>query len=95
MAAQAHFSHNSLHGVGSEQKKAMLRDIGKPWEDEPQFFKMGTFVQRVNREVELTPEQLAKIPEKHRPLGPVTRSFVEDINMGYIKDNPKARTLFE
>jgi tRNA(His) 5'-end guanylyltransferase len=95
MAAQAHFSHKVLMGVGSEAKKQMLREIHNPWENEPQFFKMGTFVQRVTRNVELTPEQLAKIPEKHRPTGPVVRSFVENINLGYIKDNPKARTLFE
>ena len=88
MAAQASFSHSRLHGVGSEEKKAMLREVGKPWEDYPTFFKMGTFVGRVSREVELTEEQLAKIPEQHRPNGPVVRTFVEDLNLGYLKNEP-------
>lgn len=95
MAAQAHFSHQQLNCVGSEGKKQMLRDIGYAWEDEKQFFKMGTFVQRVNREVELTVDQLIKIPEKYRPVGPVTRSFVEDIELGYIKNDPKVMEIFK
>lgn len=88
MAAQAHFSHNKLHGADSETKKQWLRDVGKPWEDEPMFFRMGSFVGRVQRMVDLTPEQLAKIPEKHRPTGPVMRTNVEDLNIGYLKNEP-------
>lgn len=90
MAAQAHFSHKQLHGIGSEQKKQMLRDINRPWEEEPLFFRMGTFVQRVVRMVELTPEQLAKIPEKHRPEGPVARTMVEALELGYLANDHKA-----
>ena len=84
MAAQADFSAKMLHGVKSQEKKEMLRAIGKPWESHPMFFKMGTFVGRVSREVQLTPEQLANIPEKHRPSGPVTRTFAEDLQLGYL-----------
>ena len=84
MAAQAHFSHKQLHGVGSEAKKQMLRDIGKPWEDEPEFFKWGSFSKRVSFDTELTPEQLAKIPEQHRPTGLVTRHEVQVVDFGYV-----------
>ena len=90
MAAQAMFSHKELQGVGSEDKKAMLRLKGRPWENEPQFFRMGTFVQRVVRMVELTPEQLEKIPEKHRPTGPVARTMVEPLSLGYLANDHKA-----
>jgi tRNA(His) guanylyltransferase len=89
MAAQAHFSHNELHKMNSEDKKSALRQIGQPWEYHPMFFRMGTFVGKVNREVELTEEQLQKIPEKHRPAGPVVRSFIEDLNIGYLPNQPK------
>jgi tRNA(His) 5'-end guanylyltransferase len=88
MAAQAKFSHKTLHGVGSEQKKSMLRDVDAPWEDEPQFFKMGTFFQRIVREVTLTPEMLEKIPKEHWPTGPVKRTFVEPLDVGYLKNSP-------
>lgn len=88
MAAQAQFSHNQLHKVGSEGKKKMLCDKGFPWEDEPDFFKYGSFLRRVTKDVELTEEQLNKIPEKFRPTGPVPRSSVERLNIGYIKSEP-------
>lgn len=93
MAAQAHFSHKMLHGVGSEEKKKLLRDIGLPWEDTPRFFKMGTFVKRQTSMVELTKEQLAKIPEKHRPTGPVARTTVGEVDIDYLEDYVNAEHL--
>lgn len=92
MAAQAHFSPKQLHGVGSEAKKQMLRDIGKPWEVEPDFFKWGSFVQRKTFQAELTAEQLEKIPERFRPTGLVTRSEVQTVDFGYVKGK---KELFE
>lgn len=90
MAAQANFSHKALHGVGSEEKKMMLRTIGKSWEDEPEFFKWGTFVSRQKTETFWTEEQLNAIPEAHRPPSlKVTRSFVVPLELGYIKGKPE------
>jgi len=87
MAAQAYFSQKHLHGVGSEEKKRMLREIGKPWELEPMHFKSGMFVKRVEKDVQLSEEQLAKIPEKHRPLTTwVKRSEVVELDIGYLPD---------
>lgn len=86
MAAQACFSHKQLHGVGSEAKKQMLRDLGKPWENEPEFFKWGSFFKKTTHLVELIPEQLSKIPEQHRPTGPVPRSIVKRVDIGYIRN---------
>lgn len=80
MAAQAYFSHNELHKVGSEQKKTLLRMRDKPWEAEPEFFRKGTYVKRVNKEVELTAEELAHIPANRVPTGPVMRSFYERVS---------------
>lgn len=91
MAAQARYSHRKLQGVGSDEKKQWLRDIGDPWEAHPKFFKYGVFVKRVVREMHLTPEMLAKIPEAHRPTGPVARTFVENIEVGPLREyeNPQ------
>jgi tRNA(His) 5'-end guanylyltransferase len=85
MAAQACFSHKTLHGVGSEEKKQKLRDIGHPWEAEPEFFKWGSFAARRSFAAPLTPEQLNKIPEKFRPTGDVMRSDVQVVPFGYIE----------
>lgn len=80
MAAQAHFSHSQLHKIGSEEKKRWLRSIGKPWEDEPEFFRKGTYIKRVTKQIHLTPEELTHIPEGKAPEGPITRSFYERVS---------------
>jgi len=94
MAAQAHFSHKRLHAVDSESKKQLLRELNKPWEDEPTFFKSGTFVRRETQMRPISAEQLAKIPEKYRPSGPVARTSVVNMDLGYIKNDTRARALF-
>lgn len=47
MAAQAQFSHKSLHGVDSRGMIDRLREAGKPWEDTPTHFKRGTILRPV------------------------------------------------
>lgn len=74
MLAQAHFSHKQLQGVKSALKHDMLHVIGVNWNDEPACFKRGSFIRRQTTERLLTEEELARIPEKHRPTAPVTRS---------------------
>lgn len=80
MAAQAQFKHNELNGLNSKQKKELLININKPWEDEPDFFKYGTFVFRKSVLINLTPEQLKDIPEKHHPTEPIKRVVIETIS---------------
>lgn len=96
MAAQAHFSHSSLHGVDGKSKLARLQENGTPWEALPEFFKFGTFVQRRTKLVELTDAQLDTIPVKHRPTGPVTRSFIEAFWLQPLREVPDAlQRIFE
>lgn len=59
----------------------MLFAKGVNFNDYPAAFKRGTFVQRKTFERELTDAELAKIPEKNRPNGPVIRSQVQELNM--------------
>jgi tRNA(His) 5'-end guanylyltransferase len=95
MAAQAHFSSKELHGVGSEAKKQMLREIGYPWEQEPDFFKWGSYLKRQKSSRKWTEEELLSIPEGHRPPSvTVTRSLVEEVDLGYIKNSADARFIF-
>lgn len=47
MAAQAQFSHKSLHGVDSRGMLDRLREAGKPWEETPTHFKRGTICRPV------------------------------------------------
>lgn len=47
MLAQHYFSHKELQGVKSDVMKDMLKTKkGVVWEDQPKFFKSGTFVKR-------------------------------------------------
>lgn len=80
MAASAYYSHKELHGKSSADKHEMLYAKGVNWAHYPSFFKDGTFVRREKILRELTPEELAVIPEVHRPKGPVERSVVMEVD---------------
>jgi tRNA(His) 5'-end guanylyltransferase len=81
MAASAYYSHKELHGKGGAAKHEMLRAKGVNWADYPSFFKDGSFLRRETFLKELTPQELARIPEHRRPTGPVQRSAVRVIDM--------------
>lgn len=83
MAASTYYSAKALHGKKSDEKQEMLFAKGMSFNDYPAFFKRGTFVRRVTRERPLSSEELAKIPERHRPPAgqTFTRSSVERLDM--------------
>ena len=66
MAAQAVFSSKKLHKKHGGLMLEMLLEKGIDWNDYPAFFKWGTFVQRRGFPVDLSEDELAKIPEQHR-----------------------------
>lgn len=84
MAAQSMFSHKELHKKNRVDMMNMMHAKGVNWNDYPDFFKRGTYFQRVNVEKLLTPTELARIPEKHRPTGPVVRGEVVDMKLNPI-----------
>lgn len=81
MAAHAHYSHKELHKAGFAQKHEMLHDKGINWADYPAFFKRGTYVRRETVLRELSAKELARIPAKHRPEGPVLRPVMRELEM--------------
>ncbi len=87
MAASAYYSDKQLHGKGSGVKQEMLWQKGANWNDYPAFFKRGTYLQRRNFQRSLTDEELARIPEKHRPLPDmlVTRSHVVELDLPPVR----------
>jgi len=96
MAARAHFSANQLHGKSSAEMRAMLLSKGVDFREYPERFRRGVFLRRVIEERMLTDEELARIPEKHRPQGPVTRSRVAQVSLPplHLVEN-LAEVLFE
>lgn len=81
MVAQSKFSHKDLHGKDQKAMLAMLAEIGVEFEDFPASFRRGSFVRRFTVERLLSAEELERIPEKHRPEGPVTRNEMRAIEM--------------
>lgn len=77
MTAQARFSAKQLHGKRQKDMLAMLAEVGIDFDALPGFFKDGTFARRKTVERVLTPKELAIIPEKHRPVGPILRTEIE------------------
>lgn len=81
MAAQARFSPKQLHGKRQADMLAMLDGIGVDFESAyPGFFKDGTFARRKVVERHLTAEELADIPDRHHPAGPVQRTVIETLS---------------
>jgi tRNA(His) guanylyltransferase len=67
MLARHHFSHKELVGKSSPEMKKMLLDKGMDWDAQEAAFRLGTFVTRNKEMRTLNTEELARIPEKHRP----------------------------
>lgn len=83
MTARAHYSHEALDHKNGPEMQEMLFAKGINFNDYPAFFKRGTFVRRVSKERPFTAEELARIPEAHRPPADqlVTRSDVVALAM--------------
>lgn len=80
-AANCYYSHNELMNKNGKEKQEMLFQKGINWNDYPRFFKEGTFIQRRKVLRNLTEEEMARIPEKFRPEGPIERSDVKILDM--------------
>jgi len=98
MAARSFYSHKALHGKSSSEMQEMIFQKGQNFNDYPAFFKRGTFVRRIVEERAFTAEELAKIPEKHRPAPDtlVTRSRVVELEMPiFTKVENRVEVIFE
>ncbi|MDE2096553.1 MAG: tRNA(His) guanylyltransferase Thg1 family protein [Patescibacteria group bacterium] len=74
MVAQDNFSPRQLHGKHGGEMLEMLKGVGVDYFSLPVFFRTGTFARRVTELRGLTSDELARIPEKFRPIGPILRS---------------------
>lgn len=88
LVALEHFSNKQIHQKNSDEKIAMLKEIGVDFnKDIDEDFRFGSWFKRVVFEKELEPEVIAKIPENKRKLDEhgkmvVTRSEVRQIKFG-------------
>jgi tRNA(His) guanylyltransferase len=68
MAAQHYYSHKQLLNKHAKQQQEMLYAKGINWNDYPDEFKRGSFVQRKTVTKKFSVEDLKKLPPKHRAL---------------------------
>ena len=66
MAAQSVYSHNQLNGKTGSDKQEMLFQKGINWNDYPDFFKRGSYIQRKRTLTKFSTEELEKLPQKHQ-----------------------------
>lgn len=94
MVAQCHFSPKQLHGKNGDEQIAMLNERGVAFADYPEFFRRGTLVRRVNVLREMTAVELARIPEKYKPTGPIERTDIVECPLPPRDCRDRERFLF-
>jgi tRNA(His) 5'-end guanylyltransferase len=66
MAASSMFSHKQLmNKSGAEMQEMMFQEKSINFNDYPDWFKRGTFLQRRRELTKFTAEELDRLPEKH------------------------------
>lgn len=81
MVAQSLFSPKQLHGKGQAEMHRMVAERGIDFDLYPYGFTRGTFLRRESAPRELSDAELAAIPARHRPTGPVMRTSVVAVPM--------------
>lgn len=65
MASRHHYSHKQLDGKNTAEMLEMLRAKDVDWDDFPDFFKRGTYVQRRKTSRKFTTDELERLPALH------------------------------
>lgn len=94
MAAQSFYSQKELNGKHSAELQEMIFQKGQNFNDYPYFFKRGTFIKRGTIERHMTEAELARIPEQHRPTGPIKRTEISRVDYWLTKLDDPLTTLF-
>ena len=62
--SSAYIAHSELLGVSTGKRKQMLEELlGKPWDELPAHYRLGTFIRRIQEHRTI---DVAHIPEEHR-----------------------------
>ena len=93
-AASAKISHKQLLRVSTAERLQRVKDAGVDWDQVSCHYKYGTWFLKQQRLVHLSSEDLLKIPEKHRPSGPVSRSVVVPVAFSSSANFSTIDTLF-
>lgn len=86
MAAQHYFSHKELQGKHSGEMQEMLfKQKNINFNDYPSFFKRGSYIRRLKKEIAFTVDEINNLPTKHEahtnPNLKIIRSVIERIEL--------------
>lgn len=88
MAARVYFSHKELENKNGSQMQEMLwKEKGINWNDYPQKFRRGTYVQRVKTVRKFSVDEIEKLPKNHHARTD-PELMVERTNIRIIKNLP-------
>lgn len=65
MATRALYSHKEMQGLGRADQMDMLIKKGINWNNYPDFFKRGTFIQKLTVKKKLSHDEIDKLPLSH------------------------------
>lgn len=100
MAGRCYYSHKELHKKNSgEIKDLLINEHGVNWNQYPDFFKRGTFIQRRVTSEAFSREELESLPPKHKarfdPNLRIERSQIRAISMPpFLKVANRADVIF-
>jgi len=98
---RCHYSHKECNGKNTSAMQEMLHQKGINFNHEDWRFRRGVWVQKESNTRMLTDEELSKIPEQHRPTGPVIRNrlvefdvpplsrLLNPVGVVFLKQNPE------
>ena len=85
MAARHYYPHEALHKKTSDEMQEILWQKGINWNDYPNFFKRGTFIQKRKVVRTFTTEEIDHLPAqhdaRHNPALTVERSEIQRLDM--------------
>lgn len=85
MASSEYYSHKFLHGKNSSEKQELLFQKGINWNDYPEFFKRGTYIQRKRVLTKFSVEEIENLPPKHNarknPDMEIERWVIKEVNL--------------
>ena len=94
MVAQHHFSPKQLHGKHGDAMLEMLQGIDVDFSVLPTFFQRGTLLRREVVKREMTADEMARIPEQYRPVGPIDRTDIVEIDVPNLYEVEGRDSLF-
>ncbi|ASV44433.1 hypothetical protein PBI_SCTP2_418 [Salicola phage SCTP-2] len=83
--SSSQFSHKKLQNVSTKKRREMLHNIGDPWEKYPGAYRLGTFMTKVKRLMEIDKSHIP-IEYHHKVPDEAIRNVIESYVYPYLQN---------